>query len=86
MLANFQATDPVTHLMDELVDGLHLLHVCRARGVSDLDRLLEYIEYTIDQIEHHRLGASREFFFSEAASEDFVTTEWCDEFETAADC
>jgi len=72
--------------MDELVDGLHLLHVCRARGIADIERLLEYIECTMDKIEYQRLGASSELFLGERSPAEFVTTEWRDEFEGAAEC
>ena len=84
MKATLQPNDPVPALMDELVDGLHLLHVCRARGVADLERLLEYIEYTLDQIECHRLGRSSDLFFDSMSPTHFVGTnsheelEWCD--------
>lgn len=64
MKATFQPYDPVPELMDELTDALYLLYQCRLRGVRDLDRLLEFIEYTMDQIEHNRLGMSGEVFTS----------------------
>lgn len=70
MKAAFQPFDPVPELMDELVDALHLLDQCRLRGVHDLDRLLEYIEYKMDEIERHRLGMSRELFASFLAAEE----------------
>jgi len=56
--------------MDELVDALHLLHECRRRGVHDVSRLLEYIEYTLDEIEHHRLGMSAELFQTLMSAEE----------------
>lgn len=62
MKATFQPNDPVPQLMDELVDALYLLDNCRRRGVLDTSRLLDYIDYTIDQIERHRLGMSSELF------------------------
>ena len=56
MEAAFHACDPVPELMNELVDALYLLDQCRRRGVQDVDRLVEYIEYKMDEIEEHRLG------------------------------
>jgi hypothetical protein len=55
MKAAFAPSDPVPELMDQLLDGLHLLYECRRRGVDQVDRLLDYIEYTMDEIERHRL-------------------------------
>jgi len=56
--------------MDELVDALYLLSECRRRGVSDVDRLLEYIEYKLDQIERYRLGMSGELFNARLVAEE----------------
>ena len=64
MKATFRPNDPVPQLVDDLVDALHLLYECRRRGVINLDRLLEYIEYTMDEIERHRLGMSSELFLT----------------------
>ena len=70
MKAVFQPFDPVPELMDELVDALYLLDQCRRRGVHDVDRLLEYIEYKMDEIERQRLGMSKELFVSFLAAEE----------------
>ena len=64
MTATFQPPDPVPQLLDELVDALYLLYECRRRGVADLERLIEYIGYTMDEIERHRLGMSSELFLT----------------------
>ncbi len=64
MTATFQPPDPVPQLLDELVDALHLLYECRRRGVVDLERLIEYIEYTMDEIERQLLGMSSELFLT----------------------
>lgn len=70
MKAAFQPFDPVPELMEELVDALYLLDQCRHRGVREVDRLLEYIEYKIDEIERQRLGMSRELFVTFLAAEE----------------
>jgi hypothetical protein len=67
MQATFPVCDPVPDRLDELVDGLYLLHQCKERGVSDLDRLVEYIEFTMDEIERHRLGRSSELLVTNLA-------------------
>ncbi len=64
MKAASQPFDPVPELLDELTDALYLLDQCRRRGVQETDRLLEYIEHTMDEIERHRLGCSRDLFLS----------------------
>jgi len=70
MKATSQPNAPVAHLLDELVDGLHLLYECRRRGVDDVDRLLEYLEYTMDEIERHHLGMSGELFLTLLSSDE----------------
>jgi len=70
MKATCPPSDPVPQLMDELIDGLHLLYECRRRGVADLGRLLDYIEYTIDEIERYRLGTSGERFKTVLSAEE----------------
>ena len=70
MTPTFQPNDPVPRLMDELIDALHLLHECRLRGVNDVSGLLDYIEYKIDEIEHRRLGMSRELFQTMLSAEE----------------
>ena len=62
MAATFPVNDPVPELMDQLIDALYLLNECRRRGVQDTERLLDYIEHTIDEIERYRLGMPRELF------------------------
>ena len=76
MTAQFQPNDPVPELLEQLIDGLHLLYQCRQRGVSEVDRLLEYIEFTIDEIERHRLGSSDSFRGMPGPDD---TTFWCGE-------
>lgn len=58
MKAPFPLSDPVPQLMDELIDALYLLEQCRRRDVHDVSRLLDYIDYTIHQIEQQRLGST----------------------------
>jgi len=70
MKATFEPTDPVPQLIDELVDGLHLLYECRRRGVGELDRLLEYLECKMDEIERERLGMSSELFITMMAADE----------------
>lgn len=70
MRATSQHFDPVPDLVDQLVDGLHLLYECRRRGVIDVDRLLEYLEHTMDQIERERLGMSTELFHSALSADE----------------
>ncbi len=70
MKATFQPFDPVPELMEELIDALYLLHQCRLRHVHDVDRLLDYIEHTMDEIERHRLGCSKELFASVLAADE----------------
>lgn len=77
MTATFPPNDPVPRLMDELVDGLYLLYECRRRGVPDVDRLMDYIEYKLDQIEHHRLGMSSELFATLMIAEEADDTVAC---------
>ncbi len=64
MTASFQRNDPVPELLDQLIDGLYLLYECRRRGVGNVDRLLEYIEFIMDEIERHRLGMSSDLFLT----------------------
>ena len=64
MKATFEATEPMERLLDQLVDGLYLLYECRSRGVSNLDRLLEYLEYTMDEIERRHLGMSSDLYLT----------------------
>jgi len=71
--------DPVPQLIDELLDGLHLLYECRRRGVTDVARLVEYIEYIMDQIERHRLGMSRELFSTMLDCDGADEMGWCKE-------
>ena len=75
MAAGFQLDDPVPHLLDQLVDALHLLYECRRRGVNDVDRLLEYIEYTMDEIDRQRLGMSGESFLTMAEAQEATSSE-----------
>jgi len=74
MKATFEAADPVPGLMDDLVDALYLLDACRKRGTHDVSRLLEYIEYTLDQIERYRLGMSSELFLTMMVDEERIDT------------
>jgi len=62
MKAAFPVIDPVSELMDELIDALYLLDQCRRRGVQDLHLLLDYVEHTMDEIERHRLGTPARSF------------------------
>lgn len=70
MKATIQPKDPMPQLLDELVDGLHLLYECRRRGVCDLDRLVEYLECKMDEIERERLGMSGELFVTMMAADE----------------
>jgi hypothetical protein len=74
MKATFETLDPVPQLMDDLVDALYLLDACRKRGTYDVTRLLEYIEYTLDEIERYRLGMSSELFATIIADEVEIDT------------
>jgi len=72
MKATFETTEPIESLMDQLVDGLHLLYECRRRGVGNLDRLREYIEYTMDEIERRHLGMSSELFVTMLGDDESI--------------
>jgi len=70
MAASFQFDEPLSYLVDQLVDSLHLLYECRRRGVTDVDRLIEYIEYTMDEIERRHLGMSGESFLAMSEAQE----------------